>query len=40
MDSQLMSKGVGGNFIGKEEQLLFLDLEDKAVSRDKKIVSL
>lgn len=24
-----MSKGVGGNFIGKKEQLLFLDLEDK-----------
>lgn len=24
-----MSEGVGGNFTGKEEQLLFLDLEDK-----------
>ena len=43
MDSQLMFKGVGGNFIGKEEELAFLGLEDKTektVTRNKKIVSL
>lgn len=42
MDSQLMFKGVGGNFIG-EEELAFLGLEDKTgktVTKNKKIVSL
>lgn len=38
-----MFKGVGGYFIEKEEELVFLGLENKSekrVTRNKKIVSL